>query len=476
MKAIATPDLVSYYKFKWKSMSSRRIFYFPIISILLISTYVYIYIEIKESIVIKPFSNEYYFYSAIPFVFISFHVVIFFIKFSVWGSKNLFDNDNQFKKFCEWSVISTAIVLSLLVVLRYITKNEKSSLPSTIFFFIIANSSPKVLHDLGIPLLLLQFLLLLIAILWIIKLIEISFVEYLSITTKFLIIIQVIINVALSILWSFSAEYETKRLFYHQKSSKLLDSENYHQDISLTLSYLNAHIGKGLVSQKNSSLNTSLYLGRLFSQSIYASLNFVNHRDTNLSSIGFLLNKKKSFQFTKICSSLFSIFESAEKKSLPLFFGNSNVVITANQRIFQLILFCLTYESIKKGYICVIECKFIDNVWCIVLVQTKLKKIEPVIKDPVISKNIPNLLQVAMKNSMLNLIPNTVTSMERVAELIALRHLKTEIEATELDNSHGLQTRRLVLKLPNNIDCSDDIDRDILLQDNEEVMKNHSSW
>lgn len=473
MNTKTTSDSTNYYKFKWSSMRNRRIFYFPIISIMLIATYIFIYIEIKESIQIKPFSNKYYIFSTIPFVFLACHIVLFFINFSSLGSKNLLHNENQFKRFCEWSVFSIAIALSLLVVFPSIIESRKSSLPSIIFFIIVANNSSKILHDLGIPLLLLQYLFLIISILWMIKLFQISTNEYISITSMSLLTIQVVINVALIILWSFTAEYETKRLFYNQKSSKLLDLENFREDISLSLSYLNAQIGNGMISQKNSATNTTFYLSRLFSQSIYASLNYANHQETNVLSIGYLLNKKKSFQFTKICSSLFSIFESVEKKPLPLFFANSNVVLTANQRIIELILFCLIHDSIKKNYICAVECKLIDNIWCIVLLLTKLKVFENVIKDPVISKNIPKILKLAMKNSMLNLAPNAVTSMERIAELIAIRHFKIEIETTDLENNLDIQTRRLVLKLPN-IDCSHDID--IVHKDNEEIMNNHSSW
>ena len=331
-----------YEQWKYNVLYRRRMFFFPLLSIILILSWSYVYYNIVHGILDLQLAL------VVPIVLFILHILIVLIAFTAWGKRLM--NKNQGNLFCRWCGASLALNMCFLIIPTTIDVIERY-----ILLAFLSAVSVSIFHHFGVWSLQCTWnLQLFLIIIWSIAIWKSNIGPIVS-TVLFLSLFCLTLASTLQ-------EYELKKQ-YTTYATKKINSEIVSSEIPVNdvvkalhtlhgslddLQYLmnNENIATAFIEDENRWYWTpcfaSIQESKYFCVAMYAAIK-IDELEKDI-----LLTQVNQFAFSRICEKLFVIYESIAKNSLPLFINDtvSEVFITAPQGIFELVLFLLLHETV----------------------------------------------------------------------------------------------------------------------------------
>lgn len=446
-------DIETYDVWKYRILYNRRLIYFPLLSLILILSWSYIYYIINEGILSLQLAI------VVPLIICIIHIIILISMFTNWG--RIIMNKAQGYRFCLWCGLSLLLTQCFLTVPTTVNTTDKYVLSS-----FLSAISLTVFHHLGVSQNVTLGFQVFLIILWSVNIWQWEIGSLVSITT-FCCLLSLM-------LASIIQDYEMKRTFKLDTNVKVKQSDVtnvpiievtkalqiLHENLHELQSLLNkANIASAYVQEENRWYWTpcfaSLQESKYYCMAIYTAIRAeVLEKDT-------VLNHVNQFAFSRICEKLFVVYESIAENSLTLFLDDtaSEVFITAPQGLFELVLFLLIQDAVcdPNPGICFIETECIEDAWYMNVTISILD--DPLINSTEINSSfvlgsthdepdnpfLEGLLPIVEKSKSLN-----SSFSLRLADIICQKYFQSELTAPEPDYSpdSNLRILKRTFRLP----------------------------
>ena len=350
-----------YELWKYGVLYHRRMFYFRILSVILVLSWSYIYYNIVHGILELKLAV------LVPLILCIIHIILLITMFTSWGKSIM--NKAQGYKFCVWCSLSISLNMCFLVIPttenlieRYVMMSFLSSICVTLF------------HQLGVSQNMTLALQSFLVVIWSFNIWQWDIGALVSIILLFC---QFTLTLTSTI-----QDYEMKRTYTLDSNIKFKQSDItetpvvevtktlhlLHDSLNELQTFMNkANMASKYVQEENRYYWTPIFAS--LHESRYYCLALFTAIKTDIIEKHIALTQIKQFAFSRICEKLFVIFESVAENSLSLFLDDtaSEVFITAQQGLFELLLFLLMQDAVynPNQAICVVETECIEDKWYI---------------------------------------------------------------------------------------------------------------